>query len=279
MKEKENRQPALSNGGALSLTFIGAGSAFTKKFYQTNLLVVKGNSHLLVDCGTRCPEALHRLGIPVTKIDRFLITHSHADHIGGLEEVMLMDRFLAHKKPAIIITEEYQELLWGSSLRGGATFNERIDGRYLEFEDYWTVERPTPMPGRPRMLDASCGPIEIRMFRTMHYPDSAAGWEDSAPSWGLVLDDRVLFSSDTRFDPELVVGLDAEYHFEAIFHDCQLFKGGVHASLEELGALPADIKARTRLVHYGDAVDDFRGRAAELGFAGFVEQWTEYRFD
>jgi hypothetical protein len=56
MKEKENRQPALSNGGALSLTFIGAGSAFTKKFYQTNLLVVKGNSHLLVDCGTRCPR-------------------------------------------------------------------------------------------------------------------------------------------------------------------------------------------------------------------------------
>lgn len=278
MTERANPKPSLSNEGALSLTFLGVGSAFTKKYHQTNLLIVKGGSHLLVDCGTRGPEALHSLGIPVTKLDNFLITHSHADHIGGLEEVMLMDRYMAHKKPSIIITQEYQELLWGSSLRGGATFNERIDGRYLEFEDYWTVERPRPVKGRLRFLDAACGSIGIRMFRTMHYPDSASSWEDSALSWGLILDGKVLFSSDTRFDPELIQGLDDEFHFQTIFHDCQFFTGGVHASLEELGGLPQAIKARMILVHYGDAAEEKRGRVAELGFAGLGEQWREYLF-
>jgi len=61
--ETEGRAPlALTNGGELELTFIGSGSAFSKVFYQNNLLIVKGDSHLLVDCGTRAPEALARLG-------------------------------------------------------------------------------------------------------------------------------------------------------------------------------------------------------------------------
>nr|HPM72015.1 hypothetical protein [Spirochaetales bacterium] len=42
----------------LSIFFIGAGSAFTKRYYQNNALVVKGDDHLLIDCGTRAPEAL-----------------------------------------------------------------------------------------------------------------------------------------------------------------------------------------------------------------------------
>jgi len=32
---------------ALSITFIGTGSAFTKKFYQNNALVVKEDEHIL----------------------------------------------------------------------------------------------------------------------------------------------------------------------------------------------------------------------------------------
>jgi ribonuclease BN (tRNA processing enzyme) len=74
----------LENKGDLELTFIGTGGAFSKKYFQNNVLVVKGDSHLLIDCGTRAPEALDLLGLSVGAIRNYLVTHSHADHIGGL---------------------------------------------------------------------------------------------------------------------------------------------------------------------------------------------------
>jgi ribonuclease BN (tRNA processing enzyme) len=80
----------LTNDGRLEVFFVGVGSAFTKRQYQTNLLLVKGNDHLLIDCGTKCTQALYELGLPITDVRNFLITHSHADHIGGLEEVTLL---------------------------------------------------------------------------------------------------------------------------------------------------------------------------------------------
>jgi len=269
----------LRNDGRLSLTFIGSGSAFSKRFFQTNLLIVKGATHLLVDCGSRAPEALHKLGRSVTELENVLITHSHADHIGGLEEVMLMNRYAAKRKPNIVITKEYQVLLWENSLKGGGAFNECRAGKYLNFEDFWKPIRPKPVPGDPRLCVVTVGgDLKLKLFRTMHIPDSAKGWQDSALSYGLIIDDRVLFSSDTRFDPGMILGFDAQYHFERIFHDCQTFTGGVHASMDELGTLPEAVKKRMYLVHYPDAAADDRQKPRDMGFAGFVKQWKEYSF-
>ena len=271
--------PALSNDGDLDLTFIGAGSAFSKKFFQNNLLIVKGGAHLMVDCGSRATEALALIGLSLGQLSHFLVTHTHADHIGGLEEVMLVNRYGLHRKTTMVITEKLRRTLWSMSLRGGASFNEGKDGVFLEFEDFWDVIVPKRIRGADRELcEASVGEIEVRLFRTKHIPDTAPDWSTSFLSYGLILDRRVLFTSDTRFDPELVLSLDSEYHFEAIFHDCQLFTGGVHASLEELAGLPPEVRARTLLMHYGDKVEDFAPRIAELGFAGIVEQWKTYSF-
>jgi ribonuclease BN (tRNA processing enzyme) len=273
--------PAISlrNEGDLDLFFLGSGSAFSKKFYQNNLLVVKGDKNVLIDCGSRAPEALSRLGHSVMDIGAFLITHSHADHIGGLEEAMLMNRYVGKKRGRMIITEKYERQLWSMSLRGGAAFNEEHGGEYLKFDDFWEALRPQHLRGSDReFATIKEGDIEFGLFRTKHIPDSAAGWEDSALSYGVLIDRRILFSSDTRHDPDLVMDMDREYGLEAIFQDCQFYKGGVHASLEELGEWPAGLKAKTWLMHYGDAVDKYRERAAELGFAGFVEEWATYRF-
>jgi ribonuclease BN (tRNA processing enzyme) len=275
----KKRPLSLTNRGSLDLTFIGAGGAFSKKFYQNNVLVVKGDSHLLVDCGTRAPEALALLGLSVGQVHNYLITHSHADHIGGLEEVMLVGRYGAHRKSTMIVTDKLAKVLWSMSLRGGASFNEEHDGKYLEFADFWDQVKPKSLRGADRELcEAKVGELEVRLFRTKHIPDSAPDWASSFPSYGLILDRRVLFTSDTRFDPDMVASLDAEYEFEAIFHDCQLFTGGVHASLEELAKLPKALRAKTFLMHYGDKVEDFLPRIAELGFLGIAEQWKTYSF-
>ena len=150
VRRLKQKQIPLMNEGKLSLFPVGCGSAFSKVLYQNNWLVVKGDTHVMIDCGTRTPQALSQLGRPVTDIGTWLITHSHADHVGGLEEVMLMGRYVARSKPEIIITPEYEETLWNMSLRGGGEFNEVHDGKGLDFGDFWTTIRPQPVEGYPR---------------------------------------------------------------------------------------------------------------------------------
>ncbi|MFN3237132.1 MAG: MBL fold metallo-hydrolase [Pseudomonadales bacterium] len=266
----------LSNDGDLSLFFVGTGAAFAKTLNQNNLLIVKGDDHLLIDCGSKCTQALHEVGIAVDQLQNFLITHSHADHIGGLEEVQLFGRYVSQVKPRMIINEEYQDILWNQSLRGGSEMSEAVP---LSFEDLWEVIRPTRVKGYQRETwEANIGSINVKMPRTMHYPDSAESWKESFWSCGVTIDDRILFTSDTRFDQDLLEEFDDQCHFDLIFHDCQLFTGGVHASLNELKTLPMHLKQRTVLMHYGDNWRDFEQEALDAGFHSWARQGALYNF-
>ncbi len=69
------------------------------------------------------------------------------------------------------------------------------------------------------------------------------------------------------------------FNFEVIFHDCQFFTGGVHASLEELKELPPEIKKKMILTHYGDNWEKFEEKVKQYGFAGLNKQHVYYEFD
>ncbi|MFA5270440.1 MAG: MBL fold metallo-hydrolase [Patescibacteria group bacterium] len=265
--------------GVLRIVFIGVGSAFAQTLYQTNFLLVKGDTHIMVDFGMTGPQALFdTAGLKVTDLEVVLPTHSHADHIGGFEAVMLMGRYVGRRyldKPKVtcVITEEYQRALWDYSLRGGSEYNEEEveTKRHLQFGDFFDVIRPTWKTNQPREIwTVQVGDIHIELFRTQHIPDSAASWETSFLSYGLFVDDRVFISGDTRFDEELVRLYGPRS--EVIFHDAQFFPGGVHAPLDSLRLLPADIKAKMRLMHYGDnhVEQDL------TGFAGLTKQGVCY---
>ena len=279
-REMAGRPLSLTNDGQLSLFFVGVGGAFSKRHYQTNLLIVKGQDHLLVDCGTKTPQAFHELGLPIAHVKNFFLTHSHADHVGGLEEVMLIARYGTQVRPNVWITEAYQNALWDMSLRGGGAFNEENNGRNLTFGDMWQIHRPHWLSGMPReTYEFEVGSIRLKAFRTMHIPGNAASWEDSFWSTGLLIDDRILFSGDTKYDPELVSQFTDRFPVETIIHDCQFFPpGGVHASIDELVHLPEKWKAKTLLVHYGDDWEKHMEKVESGGFAGLVRQWTHYDF-
>ena len=120
MKISNRRRVKLTTKGELSLYFIGTGSAFAKTLNQNNLIIAKGDDHLLIDCGTKCSQALHNVGMPLPSIRNYLITHSHADHIGGLEEAQLLGRYVTQQKPTMIINTAYEKILWEQSLKGGS---------------------------------------------------------------------------------------------------------------------------------------------------------------
>ena len=281
IRELEGQKLALTNTGDLSLFFLGVGGAFSKRHYQTNLLVVKGEDHLMIDCGTKTPQAFFELGLPIAHVKNYFMTHSHADHIGGLEEVMLIARYGTNIRPHIWITESYQNLLWDLSLRGGSAFNEENNGKNLTFGDMWQVNRPSWLKDYPRETwEFNVGGINFKAFRTMHVPGSAPSWVESFWSTGLVIDNRILYSGDTKFDREMVLDFESRFPIETIYHDCQFMPpGGVHASIEELKTLPAKTKAKMILMHYGDDWEKKEALVAEYGFKGLARQWSWYDYN
>jgi len=259
---------------SLVVCFNGVGSAFAKKNSPTSMILAKNGKVLLVDCGTTVPVVLAEKQIKVTDFDGYYVTHSHADHIGGLEELLLTARYQERIKPTMLISDRFQKLLWERSLRGGSEFNEN---GVLQFNDLARTVRPKRMPGKPReMCRARFQGFEIVLFRTLHVPGSASSWEHAYWSTGLLVEDKVLLTADTRFDPSLFADLEMA-KVSVIFHDCQLFQpGNVHATYWELKTLPADLRARMWLTHYGDNFAQFHPKRD--GFLGFVQPWVLYRF-
>jgi ribonuclease BN (tRNA processing enzyme) len=273
---------SLTNDGELDVFFLGVGSAFAQKHNQLNLLLVKGEDHVLVDFGMTGPRALEETaGLKPTDIETILPTHSHADHIGGIECLALMNRYVGQRifgkpKTKMIINDEYQRTLWTHSLQGGLEWNEKDENtaQKLCFSDFFDVIRPTWKTHQPREIyEVNHGNIKLEMFRTNHIPDSAEGWEASFISYGLFVDDHVFISMDTKFDQDLI-DLYAD-RSDVMFHDVQFFPGAVHAPLSELKTLPQNIKDKMYLMHYADNYD----QQDISDFAGWTEQGVIYRFE
>ena len=269
----------LTNDGKLSLFFIGTGNAFTKTSFQTNLLLVKGKEHLLIDCGTLWSYAFENLyNGKITDIRNLLLTHPHADHIGGVEEMALAGKYITKQKINLIINDEFKKLLWNQSLRGGIQYSE--EGK-MTFEDYFNQLKPKQILKKPfEMYEIDAFGMNLKLFRTRHVCTKRDSLKNSQISYGLIIDDKVLFTADTQYNPtQLKFLLDKYKNIEVIFHDCDIkgFSRGVHAAYDELNLLPAEIRAKTYLCHYSEAVNTID--ALVDGFAGLAKHWVYYDFD
>ncbi|OXM86233.1 MBL fold metallo-hydrolase [Paenibacillus rigui] len=245
---------------SLQIQMIGTGSAFSKKYYNNNALVYSNGFKLLVDCGSTAPRALHELKVPMDDIDGILITHIHADHVGGLEEFAFRFKYTYQKQIKLFVPAPLLDSLWNHSLRGGLENpSEGLHG----LNDYFQVialRDTTPIQLFPG--------LRVQLIATVHIPGK--------PSFALLFNDKVFYSSDTVFDYSLLVRLYETRQCEYFLHDCQLTSPGlVHASLDDLLTLPESVQQQLLLMHYDDTKDSYMGRTGNMNF---IEQHRLYDF-
>ena len=259
----------------MKITFLGVGSAFSRKYANSNILLESGPVKLLIDCSHSAPRALERLGLSLKDITHVFITHLHADHIGGLEEYAFQAKLFYNKKPILLSTKTLLHRLWHASLRGGLEFFEETPGQSqaLSMEDYF---EPTPVPAQA-WFSIGTNP-GIRVFP--HPTNHVKGME----CYGLEIEElpggrknRFFFSGDTKFDAEFIKRGVASSSL--VFHDCQLYdlgrqnEQGVHASYRQLQILPDDVRRRIWLYHYEDTP---LPNAKKDGFAGFISELQSF---
>ncbi len=278
--EKLDAKFILKNDGHLSLFFLGCGTAFSKKLYQNNAIIIKGDTSIFVDFGTRAPYALYSLGHNVSSISNLIITHSHADHIGGVEEILLTNRYFFKKKLNLIVPQPMIEIIWEESLKGGCAYSEYKAGNFLNLFDYVEYINPEQVflyyKENRLFYKIKVGTINILFFQTKHIPSDQEELKYHRLSFGLIIDDKILYTSDTKFDKDFIEFLVSYFNIDYIFHDCQFFTGGVHASIEEIDNFDLSIKNKLFLMHYPDDYENFDINKYKV--AGYAKQWHFYNF-
>jgi ribonuclease Z len=66
------------------LHLLGTGSAFSDASRTTTMLALENQGGtLVVDCGGDVVQRLQLSGVPLESIEALIVTHEHADHVGG----------------------------------------------------------------------------------------------------------------------------------------------------------------------------------------------------
>ncbi len=269
----------LTNSGSLEIHCLGTGSMISSGHGNTSYLAVKGDDHLLVDCGPSVPGSLTAFGVNLSDVNASYLTHSHADHVAGFPKLVVHARYLpgtkAKKKMSLLSDPEWAGLLWDASLMGDLGTHDCADPREALPSLWYDVVPPVSVSPDGRCRSFEIGELKIEAFRVAHTPANSKGWADSAWATGLLVDGKVWISGDTRFDPDLVNQYADQA--EIFFHDVASGKSPVHASFDELSSLDGSVKSRMWLIHYGDEwvrdglpSDEASDLVRSRGFAGLA---------
>jgi len=227
-----------------SLRFLGVGSAQAPELGSASGVLEKDDEpFLMIDCGQEALTAyLDRYAAPPRAI---YITHTHMDHVGGLERLFYKIYFDTRLRGSVRLyahaalipylqsrIADYPEVL----AEGGANFWDAFAlipvSRGFWHRDVW-----------------------FDVFATRHHAPNT--------SFGLSLAGSFVWTGDTRPVPEMLAQYAA--HGEIVAHDCALVGNPSHTGVEDLAReYPAELRSRLVLYHYASEAD-----AAELARHGY----------
>ncbi len=231
------------------LVFVGTSDAFgAGGRRQSAYLLRDPRGAVLLDCGTTTSTGLENLGIERDELDAIVLSHYHADHFGGVPQLLLAATYIdRRRRPLVVAGPRGVEARVREVARAlGHPLEEYERGFEVEF-----VELPTGDT-------TEVGPVSVTSFATRHTPQ--------AQPHGLVVagdGPRVAYSGDTGwFDalPQPVAG-------SALFVcECTLVEKSFeyHLSLEELSDRKGEFDCgRVVLTHLGA---EMRAREQHAGF-------------
>ncbi len=86
-----------------TVTFLGTGPGdVDADRFNSSILIQSENCRLLLDAGEPCAQRLKNLGFALPDLDAVLLTHGHADHIGGLP-LLLQASWLAGRESQLTL--------------------------------------------------------------------------------------------------------------------------------------------------------------------------------
>jgi len=251
----------------MRIKFLGTGSAFTLKNFQTNLAIEQNGKWLLLDAGGDIRFSLKEAGLSYKDIDAVYVSHLHADHAGGIETLAFCSYFdpsMKDKKIKLFGSGELLRRGWEDSWKGGL---ESVQGKLLGLEDFFDV---TPI--RPNGAFTWQG-IQFNPVQSVHIVNGYC----IVPCYGLMIKTQamssktIFWTSDTQFCPHSI--MDFYKQADLIIQDCETsnFKSGVHSNFTDLATLPDEIKKKMILIHYQDNVIDEKGE--------IVQEWSNKETD
>jgi ribonuclease BN (tRNA processing enzyme) len=282
-----------SKGANMKITVIGCGNAFSMINFNQSFLLEENGKKMLIDCGSRVPLALINSGIKLSDLDAIYISHAHADHIGGLEEMAFtrydwmrhprkwddftstpserdyMDPNVSYVQyaPKLIANEKLMTELWDYSLRGGLDSMEGFDSNLDTFFQPVPVKANVPFYWQDYRFDL-IQQIHIMTGSIIKY------------TFGLFMSKKdhksVYFTTDSQHCSPRQIEIFYK-KADMIFQDCECtgidtaikeykFGSGVHASYAQLAGWPSanavkllpDIKDKMYLSHYQDFVSKMK---------------------
>lgn len=231
------------------LKFIGSGSAFNTKLGNNSAYYKEGSQMLLIDCGSNVFQRIKENNL-LDGIDHIhvAITHTHADHVGSLADLILYTYYSHGEFAKPKVTVYFSE---------GVEVNKLLDVNGCELNKTYYSKH---------IEEGSM----LHIFNNVSVSFDKIKHVEEIPCYGMELKingDYIFYSSDTNEIDDITLELIEEDVWNYFYIDtCKAdYEGNVHLSLRKLNELiPEFYREKVWCMHLDEGF--VREEAESMGF-------------